>query len=172
MKRATRFSLLAACFAAMILFPGCGGEKSEEDLILEKIGEIGKYVEKRDTLGIIECLTPDFYDMEDRSRDDVEELIQKYFGRYRGIVFNLLGQKILFVRPPEAEIEVEISLSSGAARLFRKLIRYSGSLYRFKLGLTRVDSGWRIYYAEWRYITLEELFPESFKILKKIFPDI
>jgi hypothetical protein len=75
------------------------------------------------------------------------------------------------VTVPEAEIEIEVALSSGAAKIFRKAVRYAGQFYRFNIKLEKEEETWKCKTASWKYITLEELFPESFKILKKLFPN-
>ena len=150
----------------------CSKEKSDQELILEMVGRVQDHVENKYLTAIMDLLAEDFLDMENRGREEIEELLGEYFERYRGIVVHILGSKILRLEGKEAEIETEVSLSSGAAKIFRKLIRYSGQTYRFTLSLIKTDAGWRVTYAQWRYITLDELFPESFKILKQIFPDL
>ena len=54
----------------------------------------------------------------------------------------------------------------------RKIIRFAGDFYRFKLELRKTPVGWRISRAEWEYLELNGLFPESLPVLKKIFPGI
>jgi hypothetical protein len=150
----------------------CGKGKSEADRIEEIFDEIARQVEEENTANLIHYLSEDFSDFEDRSREDISDLVEQYFQRYQNIVFHLLSTKVVFIRGLEAEVEVEISLSSGAARMFRRLIKFSGQLYRFNLELVKIRENWKIAYAEWRYITIEQLFPESFKVLKKIFPKL
>lgn len=153
------------------IFFNCSG-KSEKDLLLETVDKIGDYAESRDMEGILLYVSNDYTDDENRTIDDIEELLRKYFDRYRGIVVNVLATKVLDVTVPEAEIETEVALSSGAAKIFRKAVRYSGQFYRFNLKLVKEEEIWKCKTASWKYITLEELFPESFKILKKLFPNV
>lgn len=152
------------------IFFNCSG-KSEKDLLLETVDKIGDYAESRDMEGILLYVSDDYSDDENRTIDDIEELLGKYFDRYRGIVVNVLGTRVLHVTVPEAEIEIEVALSSGAAKIFRKAVRYAGQFYRFNLEFEKEEEIWKCKTASWKYITLDELFPESFKILKKLFPN-
>jgi len=164
----TLFGITLIVFS--LSFFQCSG-KSEEDSIREAVDDIGDYAEKRDIEGVLLFLSDDYTDDEERTIEDIEELLDEYFQRYRGIAVNILGTKILSVTVPEAEIETEIALSSGAAKIFRKAVRYSGQFYRFRLKLVKEAKIWKVKRAGWEYITLDELFPESFKILKKVFPN-
>jgi len=156
----------------MVFFWVCKREKTEQERIKEIIESVEKYVEKKYVASILDLLSHDFVDMEDRTKTELEELLIKYYERHSGIVIHILGTRFLNIGNTRAEVETEVSLSSGAARFFRKIVKYYGETYRFNLTLVRINRQWKIHYAEWRYINLEELFPESFKILKKIFPKL
>ncbi|MGD2089012.1 MAG: hypothetical protein PVH61_22730 [Candidatus Aminicenantes bacterium] len=173
-KKIFYFGYLVVFIVALSLFSGiffnCSG-KSEEDLVRETVDKIGDYAESRDMEGILLYVSDDYSDDENRTVDDIKEILGKYFDRYRGIVVNVLATKVLNVTVPESEIEIEVALSSGAAKLFRKAVRYAGQFYRFNLKLVKEEEMWKCKTASWRYITLDELFPESFKILKKLFPN-
>ena len=150
----------------------CGG-KSEEDLIRETVDQIGDYAEERNSSGVLSFLTHDFTDHEGRPIEEIEELLEKYFERYSaGIVVNLLETRIISVTLPHAEVETEVALSSGAAKVFRKAVRYAGEFYRFKLSLVKEGETWRCNKAAWENLTLQELFPESIKLMEKLFPGI
>jgi hypothetical protein len=161
---------IAGLFLFSAIFFNCSG-KTEEDLVRETVDKIGDYAENRDIEAILLYVSDDYTDDENRTIDDIEELLEKYFDRYRGIVVNVLATKVLHVTVPEAEIEIEVALSSGAAKIFRKAVRYAGQFYRFNLELVKEEEMWKCQTASWKYITLDELFPESFKILKKLFPN-
>lgn len=141
-------------------------------MIRDAVDEIGDYAENRDIEGVLSCVSIDYTDDEGRTYADIEELLTEYFDRYRGIVVNVLGTNITKIEMPEAEIETELALSSGAAKLFRKAVRYTGQFYRFNLTLVKEGEKWRCKYAYWEVIPLEDLLPESLKIIKKIFPNI
>ncbi len=153
-------------------FVSCSKEKTEEEKLQDFIAQVGEDVEAEDMGRVLGYLDENFEDFEGRDVSEAEEMIDKYFTRYKQIAFNLLASKVLFIDGNRAEMEVEISLSSGAAKAFRKLIKFSGECYRFKLTLARPMGEWKISYAEWRYMPLDQLFPESFKILKEVFPNI
>ena len=110
--------------------------------------------------------------MEGRGKAATGEMLQEYFARYRGIVIHILATKVLEIKAAEATIETDVALSSGAAVVFRKAVPFSGEFYRFRCQLVRRDAGWLVAAAEWEYLTLEDLFPESLKILRQIFPDL
>jgi hypothetical protein len=62
-------------------------------------------------------------------------------------------------------------MSHGAAEVLRKLIRFTGEYYRFRIDLRKTGPvEWRFVYAEWESIGLDGLFPESLEILRKLFP--
>lgn len=147
-------------------------EKTNEELILEMMDDVGKYAEKKDMSSIMLNLADDYHDFEGRGKKETQDLINKYFENYRGIAVNVLSSRINEIRSLEASIQTEVAFSSGAAKVFRKLARYSTENYRLKIKLVKRDDRWQIQYAEWRYITLKELFPESLSILKKLFPDL
>lgn len=158
---------------AVMLGPSaCKREKTEEEKLLDYVAKIGEEVESEKLNQLVDYLDNDFEDFQGRDRSDAEALIEKYFKRYKQIAFNMLGARVLSIAGDKAEMEVEVSLSSGAAKMLRKLVKYSGECYRFKLDLVRPFGEWKIIYAEWRYMPLDQLFPESFEMLKEIFPKI
>ncbi len=160
-----------AIFVLVFILSGCGG-KSEQDLIRDTVAKIGNYAESRNGPGILYYLSDDYSDDEGRTPEDIGELLEKYFDRYRGIVVNVLGTKIVSLKVPEAEIETEVALSSGAAKIFRKAVRYASEFYRFNLSLVKEGETWKCRRASWENLTLQELFPESTKILRKLFPQL
>jgi len=161
--------LIMTVFMVSLLFGACSG-KSEEDLLVETVNKIGDYAENRNLDGILSHLSEAYSDEEGRTYADIEELLNTYLGRFRGIAVNLLATKVISLNTPDAEIETEVSLSSGAAKLFRKAVRYSGEFYRFNMKLYKTGEDWKCTAVSWKNITLDELFPESFKVLKTLFP--
>jgi hypothetical protein len=166
-------TLLALMLAGLILaFNCCSRAKSDRQLILDLIESLESLAEKKYTASILDCLSDSFRDMEDRSKTEIEDLLNHYFDKYSGIVVHILSSRFLDLQKDKAEVETDVSLSSGAARMFRNLIAYSGQTYRFSLRLEKRDGVWEIGYAGWQYIYLHELFPESMKVLKKLFPKL
>ncbi|MCK7482516.1 MAG: DUF2207 domain-containing protein [Candidatus Moduliflexus flocculans] len=107
----------------------------------------------------------------DRSGSSADHL-----DRYRGVVVHLLGAAARRRSGPTAgpPVEFEIALSHGAAEVLRKLIRWSGEIYRFggrraegpagENGVSPTPSGNRS--------PSDGLFPESLAILKELFPGL
>jgi len=172
MKNRFQNGLIFSLIIILIFFLTLCKEKTDEDLILEMMEDVGKYAEKKDMSSIMMNLADDYHDFEGRGKRETQDMINEYFERYRGIAINVLSSRIDEIQSREASIQTEVAFSSGAAKVFRKLIRYSTENYRLKIKLIKRNDRWQIQYAEWRCVTLNELFPESLSILKKIFPDL
>lgn len=133
-------------------------KKSEKDQILEMISSIASSAEKRDLDGLFMFISDDYSDDEERTADDLKDLAEDYFNRYHGIVVKILKTNIIEIKTPEATIETDISLSSGAAKLLRKFVRISSASYRFKMLLKKDIDQWKIYKLSWRYIPTGGIF--------------
>jgi hypothetical protein len=168
-KNCTRRSLVGFSTTFLCLFLISCGAKSDEDLIMELMGKIGGFAENKDVSGVMANLAEDYRDFEERDLKETEDMIRGYFKQFRGIAVNVLSTRIDEIRTPEATIQTDVALSSGAAKAFRKLIRLSTDNYRLKLKLKKANGLWKIQYAEWRSISFDELFPESISIFRKIF---
>lgn len=144
-------------------------KKTEEDLILELMERIGKYAEKKDIDSLMMNLASDYSDFEGRNKREAKDLMDGYFQQYRGIVIHMLSTRVDEINPPEAFVQSEVALSSGAAKVFRKLVRFSTENYRLNIKLIKRDEKWQIQHAEWMSITFDELYPESLTIFNKIF---
>lgn len=163
--------LLIGFIALLIL--ACCARESEEARILKFMRSVGKSVEKKDLPGLLTVLTDDYVDFEGRDKKATEALIGDYFRERLGIVVHLLHTKLGDITAEgEASLNTDVVLSSGGAEVLRKIVRFAGDFYRFKLDLRKTPEGWRISRAEWEYLTLNDLFPESRPILKRIFPGI
>jgi len=149
-------------------FWGCSGQ-SEKDILLETIESIVDYGEKRDVAGVLSWISTSYLDDEKRSFEDLNQILDEYLEKYRGIAVNLLSSKISKIEVTDAVVETEMAFSSGAAKMFRKLINFSGSCYRFNLKLVKETNRWKIRSASWKYVSPEELFPESMNIIQKLF---
>lgn len=155
-------------FIVLLFLTSCG-KKTEEDLILEFMEDIGRFAEKKDLDSIMLNLAADYTDFKGRDKWKSKAMIDQYFKQYRGIVFHVLSSRIEEIKPLEASIQTEIALSSGIAKVFRKLAKFSTDNYRLKIKLIKRNKKWKIKYAEWKYVSLEELYPESLSIFNKIF---
>lgn len=164
-----RFWILIISVPFLAFFFAQCVQKTEEDLILEFMENISRYAEKKDIDSIMMNLAYDYSDFEGRDKWKAKEMIDGYFKQYRGIVIHVLSTRVEEINLPEAFVQSEVALSSGAAKVFRKLVRFSTENYRLTLKLIKREERWQIQHAEWKSITLEELFPESLTIFNKIF---
>ena len=146
---------------------------SEESRIADFVKETVGLAEKRDVAGVMGRLAEDYADFEGRGKSATESLVRDYFRR-TGIVIHLLNVKVDSIEPDgRASVRLEVMLSSGAAEVFRKLIRYAGDYYRFSLRLKKSpDVTFQVEFAAWESVGLDQLLPESLNVLKKLFPDI
>ena len=163
-------ALLLAASAGWIL-SACR-PKNDQARILELIDRIGSLVKDKNASGLMSVVDEDYKDFENRSKKETEAMVRDYFRNYRGIVLHILGTRIDEIKEGEASVQTEVVLSSGAAEVFRKLFKAFGDFYRFDFKLLRAGGEWRISYAKWENVGLNDLFPESLSALKKIFPGI
>ena len=172
-SRTGPFTAASALAAVGFLAVVCG-TPSEEARIKELIKDSVARAEKREVLALMDFFAPEYSDFEGRDTEGTVRLITDYLDRFRGVVIHLLGARVGSIEPDgRASVECEVSLSHGAAEVLRKLIRYTGEYYRFRLDLRKTGRGeWRFTYAEWQSIGLADLFPESLDILRKLFPDL
>ncbi len=152
------------------LFSHCR-PKTDREIIAATIAEMAARVEEKDAAGLIAHLAEDYRDFEGRDRARTAALVENYFSRYRGIVVKVLASRIELRSPQSAGVETDVSFYSGAASAFRKLIGFSGENYRFRFAL-RKNAAWNIQGAEWEYVPLSGLFPESLQILRELFPGL
>jgi hypothetical protein len=155
----------------VFLFISCG-EKSDKVLILELMDKAGQYIEQKDTDSLMQYVAEDYSDFQGRSKSETEEMVKHYFLEYQGIITHVLSTKIDEIAADEASIQTDVLVSSGGAQLLRKFVKFAGDYYRIKARLVKRDGTWLLQYAEWEYISLDTLFPESVSILKKIFPNV
>lgn len=156
----TGFLLLLSC-----------APKTDEDQIRELMKEAGRHIEKKDLSALMDLLTDDYTDFRRRDKTQTKDMVQTYFSQFRGIVVHILSTRFDAIAPQEASIQTDVALSSGAARALRKWVPLSTDNYRFNIELVKEQNRWWIEYAEWKQIGIDELFPESLSILKKLFPD-
>lgn len=172
MDRRGRKTAVAAAllFFAVLPFISCR-QKSESETIAALVADMAARVEKKDSAGLIDHLAGDYRDFNGRDRAQTAAMAEEYFSRFRGIVVHVLASRIVIDGARSAVVETDVSLSSGAAQAFRKLIRFSGENYRFACRL-RKEERWLITEAKWEYVALDGLFPESLKILQELFPNL
>jgi hypothetical protein len=162
--------LILSILAYAVFLVSCG-PKTDEDQIRELMKEGGQHIEKKDISSVMGLLSDDYSDFRGRNKSQTQDMVQAYFHEFRGIVVHVLSTRIDGINLGEATIRTDAALSSGAAKALRKLVPVSTDNYRFEIELIKKQDKWLIQYAEWKHIGIEELFPESLSILKKIFPD-
>ncbi len=167
MNRSVFFAAVLLALAAAACRP-----PSEEARLKGFLKETVALAEKGDLAGVMTRLADDYSDFEGRDKAATEALVREYLRR-GGVVIHLLGARVDSLDPSgEASVEAEILVSAGAAEVFRKLIRYAGECYRFRLRLRRSPpSAWEYVSAAWETVPLTDLLPESLAVLKKLFPD-
>lgn len=165
---------LSSAFVLFFLFftlESCG-KKSEIDVIRDLMDEVGEYVENKDIENLLMYFAEDYMDFQGRNKKQTRAMINQYFRDFHGIVSHVLSTHIEEITPIEASIQTDVLVSSGGAKIFRKFVRYAGDYYRIKAKLVNREGLWQVQYAQWSYISLEDLFPESVSVLKKIFPNL
>jgi hypothetical protein len=154
----------------VILLVSCA-PKTDEDQIREVMKEAGQRIEKKDISGLMDLLSDDYTDYRGRDKSQTKDMVQTYFQEFRGIVIHVLSTRIDGINFDEATIQTDAALSSGAAKALRKLVPVSTDNYRFTIKLIKKRDRWLMRFAKWKHIGIDELFPESLSILKKLFRD-
>jgi len=145
---------------------------SEAELIIGTVDSIARALEERNLAGAMERVSSAYRDFEDRDRTGLENLVMDYFNRYRGIIINVLGKRLILENDAlEGEVEGDAVVSSGVAAALRKTVRFYGEYYRFRLILRPENGIWRVVYSEWRPAGLNELLPQSAGKVKELFPE-
>ncbi len=165
------FFLLLSFFLILFVSVSCR-RKTDKDLILELVDTLSRLAEKKDIEAIMAYFTADFSDFEGRNKAGLKSLLSGYFSGRTGIVVHRLSSRIDTLEAGMASLETEVALSSGGTEALRRLIRISPDNYRIKIKLVKDSERWLIKNAEWSYVNLNELFPESLTILKKLFPQL
>lgn len=159
-----------AVLGLLTFLPYCSVE-SDEAALQKLMDRAGSLAEKKDLPGLLAMLTDDYADFEGRDRAATEALVGDHFRRRYGIVVHLLHAEVTGLRPDgTATVEADVVLSSGGAEVMRKIVRFAGEFYKFKLELRKTPDGWRVNRAEWAPLALNDLFPESLPVLREFFP--
>lgn len=158
--------------AALLWAAGCGG-KTDEDVIRDTLRKTTVRAEKNDVDGVLETISENYSDDENRTKDDVEELLAEYMGRFRGITVNLLDTRFVEMGVFSATVETDVAFSSGAGQLIRKIARVTGRSYRFKLEMKKENDDWKVTWATWELLEdTNEISKESLKAIEKVLPDL
>ena len=106
-------------------------------MIADLTRNLGKLAEKRDVDGLMASLSENYSDFAGRDKSKTRLLVENYFKRYRGIVIHVLSTRVDNISQDEANIQTEMAFSSGAAEVFRRLVRASLDNYRFQVRLVK-----------------------------------
>ena len=158
------FVLIAVC---AIVLASCA-PKTDEAQIRELMNEAGRHIENKQLSSLLDLLSDDYTDFRGRDKTQTKDMVQTYFREFRGIVVHLLSTQIDGIDLDRASLRTDAAISSGAVQALRKLVPVSTDNYRFQIELIKTQDRWMIRYAEWKHIGMEELFPESLSILKKL----
>ena len=131
-----------------------------------------RLAEQKDMTGLMLYFDQNYMDFQGRGKKETRDFLFNYLNIHTNPVIHVLGTKIDNLTSGEAVIQTEIAISSGAAKVFRKLVKVALDNYRLKINFIQKNEGWKVAYAEWRYLSIDELYPESYALLKKIFPGI
>jgi hypothetical protein len=149
---------------------GCGRD-SESARILNLVSGMADSAEDRNVEGVLASLAADYLDFEGRDKSATRGLLREHLGARDGIVIHILHARISAIVPEgPATLEADVVVSSGGAEVLRKLARFLGEFFKFKLDLKKESGSWRVSRAGWEVVTPSELFPESLPILKKLYP--
>jgi ketosteroid isomerase-like protein len=157
-------------FISAVLFLACR-PKTDENRIRELLQEAAQDIEQKDISRLTGLLSDDYTDQWGRDKNQTKDMVETYFSEFRGIVIHVLGTRFDELDLAKASIQTDVALSSGAARALRKLVPASPDNYRFEITLVKKQDRWLITYARWKYIDIEELFPESLSLFKNLFQD-
>ncbi|MCJ7563437.1 MAG: hypothetical protein MUP52_02475 [Candidatus Aminicenantes bacterium] len=133
---------------------------------------VANLAEKREIDNLMSNLADDYFDFEGRDRDKTRDFLIQYFEQHKGIVIHILSTRFEEWDSLRAKIQTEMAISSGGAEVLRKLIKFTGETYRFKIHLLKTNGQWQVQFAEWKDVGVEDLYPESLSSLKKIFPKV
>jgi hypothetical protein len=170
-KKQRSFLFISLMLLYVFISINCG-KKSDKVLILDLMDKAGQYIEQKDASRLMMFVAEDYKDFWGRNKKKTEEMAKYYFLEYQGIITHVLSTKIDEIAVDEASIRTDVLVSSGGAKLFRKFVKFAGDYYRIKARLVKRDETWLLHYAEWSHISLDNLFPDSVSLLKKIFPNL
>ena len=170
MKHVAGFVIILFIFTIIqVLSTGCGSsdKRSEIEIAIYKAVDSAT---NNDVEEFMKFIDYDYLDSEERTKPDISEKVESYLNRFRVISINILNIKTVQSDNDTAEVVVEINFSHGLGKMLSKVIRSYGESYRFRMDMTRRVRGWVVKHAEWEWMSIEELYPESIKVLRELFP--
>jgi hypothetical protein len=147
-------------------------QRTEEDAVLGLFDTLTRLAERKDISAMMAFFAADFKDFEGRDKEGLRVLLTGYLSGRTGIVVHALSRRISGLDVDRAVLDADVAISSGGAAALRRLIRISPDIYRIRAGLTKGGERWQISSAEWSWISLADLLPESLSAFKKLFPNL
>ncbi|MEN8154477.1 MAG: hypothetical protein ABFR75_10685, partial [Acidobacteriota bacterium] len=89
---------------------------------------------------------------------------------FRVISVNILNIETVNNTVDSADVIAEISFSSGIGKVLSKIANSYGEVYRFSILMSRQGREWVVKNAKWEWMSLSDIYPESLKVLKELFP--
>lgn len=153
-----------------LIFVNCNTSSGRSD-VEEVIYSAVSAAEEKDVGKFMKIISIEYMDDEERTKSDIREKIETYLNRFRGISVNILNIKTVKKSMSSAEVITEISFSSGIGKIFSKIVNSYGEVYRFNVLMSRGSKSWVVTSADWSWMSLDEIYPESLKVLRELFPN-
>jgi len=147
---------------------GSGDERSEIEVAIYDAVEAAK---ENDVDGFMGFIDFEYMDREERTKKDIRKKVEGYLNRFRVIAVNILNIRTVKKDNDNADVVAEVNFSHGLGKMLSKVIRSYGESYRFRMDMIKRARGWVVTRAEWEWMSLEDLYPESIKVLRELFPD-
>ncbi len=153
-----------------MIFVNCStssGRSEIEEIIYSAVSA----AEEKDVEKFMKIISIEYLDEEERTKADIREKVKTYLNRFRGISVNILNIKTVNKSMTSAEVITEISFSSGIGKIFSKIVNSYGEVYRFNISMSLISKSWVVRRADWSWMSIDELYPESLKVLRELFPN-
>jgi len=168
-RRLDFYVILSISVISLVIFTSCGpgDKKTEIEIAIHKAVDAAAANDVEEFMTFIDY---DYLDPEERTKQDIREKVDAHLNRFRVIAINILNIKTVEKTNDSATVIVEVNFSHGLGRMLTKIIRSAGESYRFHLQMTRRGKGWVTAAAEWEWMSIEDLYPESIRVLRELFP--
>jgi len=162
--------IITIIISSLFFLTGCSSSDKRSDIEIA-IYNAADAATNSDVEKFMRFIDFDYLDERERTKDIIREKVENYLNRFRVISINILNIKTVKNVNDKAEVITEINFSHGLGKMLSKIIRSAGESYRFRLNVIKKARGWVVKKAEWEWISIDELYPESLKVLRELFPD-
>ncbi len=157
-------------FIVFFSLTGCGSSEKKSEIEIAIYNAVDAAT-ANDVDLFLSFIDNDYLDEEERTKSDIRVKVENYLNRFKVISINILNIKTVNKDNENADVIAEINFSHGLGKMISKIIKSTGETYRFSLRMYRSSNGWVVNSAQWDWMSLEELYPESIKVLRDLFPD-